>query len=434
MRFAFACNGYGMREPMFGAFRPDIAGQAPESVPERDAHDNQWSIHKNQTSSEGKPGTMSSITAEAVGQPVSASGLDSRDAQSESIALKSGSAGASAAPYEAGSAKVARTVPYPIVVAFSVVGFVIAAIVNVVFPQIAPVQFKQGQIWIFLLNGQEAYLFLLAALVVLYVIIGAVDARDPVAAGRYRYRAQFRFAMGLLLALWDVTGTKLQVLPQPFFPGPAQVLEPFVTDGSYIALNTFYSVRLFTAGFVSGVVLGVVTGVLIGWFARAYYWVFPLLKITGVIPAVAWMPFALTLMPTPFIAAVFLLLICSWFPVAFLTAQGIQSTPKMLVEASRTLGAHTPYILFHVAIPNAMPSIFTGIGMANSLSFLTLVISEMMGQPGGLGYYIDQAKAWSAYNEILAAIVVMAILFSLIMKLVEFIRGRVLRWQKGLVK
>ncbi|MEE8736174.1 ABC transporter permease [Bifidobacterium subtile] len=324
--------------------------------------------------------------------------------------------------------------PYPLMVLFTIAGFIIALAVNAAFPQRAAVTFEEGRLWIVLLNGKEAYRTLLIVLAAAYAIAGIFDSRKPETVRRFRSRAQFRFAMGLALALWDITGTKLQVLPQPFFPGPSQVLEAFLTEGGYIAINTFYSLRLFCTGFIVGVILGVATGVLIGWFARAYYWVFPLLKITGVIPAVAWMPFALTLMPTPFIAAVFLLVICSWFPVAFLTAQGIQSTPKMLIEASRTLGARTPYILFHVAVPHAMPSIFTGIGMANSLSFLTLVISEMMGQPGGLGYYIDQAKVWSAYNKILAVIVVMAVLFSLIMKLIELVRGRALRWQKGLVK
>ncbi|WP_223849863.1 ABC transporter permease [Bifidobacterium vespertilionis] len=353
--------------------------------------------------------------AAATDQPTAAATLPATDAQADRPAR--------------------RALPYPLTVAFTAAGFLIAALVNVFFPQVKPVEFEQGQLWIFLLNGEEAYRALLVILALLYVVIGVVDARrGPADVARFRERAQFRFAAGLALAVWDVTGTKLQTLPQPFFPGPSKVIEPFLTDGDYIALNTFYSVRLFAAGFIVGVFLGVVTGVIIGWFARAYYWVFPVLKITGVIPAVAWMPFALTLMPTPFIAAMFLLVICSWFPVAFLTAQGIQSTPKMLIEASRTLGADTPYILFHVAIPNAMPSIFTGIGMANSLSFLTLVISEMMGQPGGLGYYIDQAKSWSAYNEILTAIVVMAVLFSLIMKLIELVRGHVLRWQKGLIK
>lgn len=325
-------------------------------------------------------------------------------------------------------------IPYPLSIVLTASGFLLALLVNVVVPQVSAVDFKQGRVGIFLLTGQDLYQGLLVAFAAFYVIIGLVDVRGSARRERYRSRTQFRFAMGILLALWDVTGTKFQILPQPFFPGPSQVLEPFLSDGSYIALNTFYSIRLFTAGFVVGVALGVVTGILIGWSARAYYWIFPVLKITGVIPAVAWMPFALTLMPTPFVAAMFLLVICSWFPVAFFTSQGIKSTPRVLVEAARTMGASSTYILFHVAVPNAVPNIFTGIGMANSLSFLTLVISEMMGQPGGLGYYIDQAKAWSAYNEILTAIVIMAMLFSLIMRLIEVVRSRLLRWQKGLVR
>ena len=179
------------------------------------------------------------------------------------------------------------TVPYPMTIVFTVAGFIIAELVSLFFPQIAHVSFPQGQLWIFLLTGQEAYRALLVILAVVYAIAGIVDLHAADKREYYRSRAPFRFAMGVALALWDIAGTKLQTLPQPFFPGPAKVMEAFVTDGGYIVLNTLYSTRLFIAGFIVGVVLGVVTGVLIGWFDKAYYWVFPVLKITGVIPSVA---------------------------------------------------------------------------------------------------------------------------------------------------
>ena len=81
-----------------------------------------------------------------------------------------------------------------------------------------------------------------------------------------------------------------------------------------------------------------------------------------------------------------------------------------------------------------MPQIFTGISTANGFAFTTLVLSEMMGQPGGLGYYINASKVWSAYYKVFAAILVMAILFSAIMKVIGAIQGRALRWQKGVVR
>jgi NitT/TauT family transport system permease protein len=58
----------------------------------------------------------------------------------------------------------------------------------------------------------------------------------------------------------------------------------------------------------------------------------------------------------------------------------------------------------------------------------------MMGQPGGLGYYINVAKVWAAYYKIFAAILIMAILFSLILAILGAIRNYVLRWQRGQFK
>jgi NitT/TauT family transport system permease protein len=318
---------------------------------------------------------------------------------------------------------------------FSIVGFVIAILSNLFIPQISSgVKFKNYQIGGLTLNINSAYRIVLAALVILYLAIGIFSFFDKERQKKYRKRAPFRFAVGIALALWYLFGTKLQLLPQPFFPGPAGIIEAFLAESGFILQNTLYSLRLFAFGFILGVTFGVATGILIGWFPKAYYWVSPVLNITGVIPAVAWMPFALTLFPTPFASAVFLIVICVWFPVTSLTASGVQSTPKAQFEAARTLGGGTKYLVLHVAVPHAMPQIFTGINTANAFAFTTLVMAEMMGQPGGLGYYINASKVWSAYYKVFAAIIVMAILFSLITKAVSLIEARVLRWQRGLLK
>ena len=320
----------------------------------------------------------------------------------------------------------------------TVSGFIVAIAVNIFFPQKAAVEIKDYVLNIFGLNisltMNDAYIFLLAALAVFYLAAGLRSWGDKDSRKKYSKNAAFRFALGIALAVWDIGGTKLQLFAQPFFPGPAQVAEAYLADGEYVLQNTLYSLRLYAAGFSCGVLLGVGTGILIGWFPKVYYWVFPVLKITGVVPAVAWMPFALTLLPNSFTAAVFLIVICAWFQIAFLTAQGIQSTPKQSYEAARILGSNSADLIFHVAIPHAMPDILTGITSANAMAFTTLVMSEMLGQPGGLGYYINQSKVWSAYYKVLAAIVIMAVLFSLINHIIGRIQKHTLRWQEGVVK
>lgn len=319
--------------------------------------------------------------------------------------------------------------------AATIAGFLVAILVSLFFPQVATLDSVAYPISETVsITANQTYRLVLLFIVLLYIGIALFSSRDIDRREKFLSRVPFRFAIGLVVALWDILGTKLLLLPQPFFPGPSRIIESFLIEGGYILNNTLYSLRLFTVGFTVGVAFGVGTGILIGWFPKVYYWVYPVLKITGVIPAVAWMPFALTLFPTPFSAAAFLIVICAWFPVAFLTAQGIASTPRVHFEVAKTLGANTSYLVFRVAIPHAMPQIFTGISTANGFAFTTLVMSEMMGQPGGLGYYINASKVWSAYYKVFAAIIVMAILFSAIMKIIGRIQGYVLRWQRGLVK
>lgn len=303
----------------------------------------------------------------------------------------------------------------------TLIGFALAETVNLTVPDTQAV-------------NNIAYRFTLFGLILLYLGIAAFAWFDSERRAKFLNRAFFRLVMGITLAGWDLLSTKWAILPLPFFPGPSKVTGVVLEEFGFLLTNTGYSLRLFLLGFLSGIVLGVGTGILIGWFAKVHYWVFPVLKITGVVPAVAWMPFALTVFPTSFIAGVFLIAICAWFPVAFMTAQGMASTQKIYFEVARTLGAKQSYLLFHVALPNAVPQIFTGISTANGLAFTTLVVSEMMGAQGGLGYYINWAKAWSSYYKVYAAIIIMAVLFSLIMKGIAAIQNRLLIWQRGLVK
>jgi NitT/TauT family transport system permease protein len=207
-----------------------------------------------------------------------------------------------------------------------------------------------------------------------------------------------------------------------------------VEDWKMLLISSVYSLRLFLAGLLAGTALGIVSGILIGWNRQWFYWTFPFLKITGVIPAVAWIPIAMVVFPTSFIGGVFLIAVASWFPIAFMMAVGISSTPKAYYEVARTLGADERFLLFRIAIPNAMPSIFIGISTATSVSFATLVVSEMIGAKAGLGWYINWAKGWSAYAKVYAAIVIMAVAFSVILAAIDAVRDRILRWQKGLVK
>jgi NitT/TauT family transport system permease protein len=238
----------------------------------------------------------------------------------------------------------------------------------------------------------------------------------------------------LVLCIWEVITSGFRLLPLPYFPSPAAVLQSMIDDRAMLFDSTWHSLLLLLSGYALGVVCALITGVCIGWSSRAHYWGMPLLKVMGPIPATAWIPLAMVLSPSARFSAVALIALAVWFPVTMLTASGISNTRASYLDVARTLGAGQAYLIFRVAIPAAMPSIFIGLFMGLGTSFLTLVVAETVGVKSGLGWYVSWAQGWAEYGKVFAALVIMAAFFSTIMTVLFKVRDRILVWQKGVIK
>lgn len=236
----------------------------------------------------------------------------------------------------------------------------------------------------------------------------------------------------LLLCGWELITTGFRWLPLPYFPGPATVLQCMIDDRLVLFDSTWHSLRLLLSGYAMGVVLALFTGICIGWSSEIRYWGMPVLKVVGPIPATAWIPLAMVISPK--YAPIGLIALAVWFPVTMLTASGISNTRASYLDVARTLGASPAYLIFRVAIPAAMPSIFIGLFMGLGTSFLTLIVAETVGVKAGLGYYVSWAQGWAEYGKVFGALIIMAAFFSTIMTILFKVRDRVLVWQKGVIK
>lgn len=243
------------------------------------------------------------------------------------------------------------------------------------------------------------------------------------------------FSVGILiLVVMELLTAKFSILPLPYFPHPGQVIDVIITDRKMLFLSSVYSIRMLSVGYFLGAVLGLVTGTLIGWSEKFNYWLGPLQKVIGPIPATAWIPIAMTIFPTSFTASIFILTLAVWFPVTVMTSSGIANVKQSYFEVAQTLGAGKSYLIFRVALPAALPNIFVGLFMGLGMSFITLIVAEMLGVKAGLGWYINWAQGWAEYKKVYASLTVMSILFSAIISLLFRIRDRILMWQKGLIK
>jgi NitT/TauT family transport system permease protein len=273
-----------------------------------------------------------------------------------------------------------------------------------------------------------------AACLAAVALLGAGSASVGRVAARLRPAGQWLVAAPLLLLLWEGLTAKLGLLPPPFFAPPQSLVDVVYEDWSRLGLSTAYSLRLLAQGFLLGAAVGFGTGVWIGWSRVAGYWVHPVLRFLGPVPASALLPLAFFFAPSSHSAAVFLVALATFFPVAVLTWSGVASVHKSYYDVARTLGASETFLVLRVAIPAALPQVFVGLFMGLGASFSVLVTAEMMGVKAGLGWYLQWAQGWAAYPNMYAALLVMAVLCSGLITLLFAVRDRALSWQKGTVK
>jgi len=267
------------------------------------------------------------------------------------------------------------------------------------------------------------------------VFFGTLAADYLGAAGRaLRLRAPWLLALGAFFALWEVATAKFAWLPLPFFPPPQAIVEVYTDDLPKLLDSVLASVKLQLGGYVIGAALGFVTGVSIGWSRAVGYWVHPVLRFIGPLPATAWLPIAFFTFPSSWSASTFLIALATGFPVTVLTWSGVASVSSAYYDVARTLGAKPSFLVLKVAIPAALPHVFVGLFMGLGSSFAVLVVAEMIGVKAGLGWYLQWAQGWAAYANMYAALIVMSLLCSGAITLLFWTRDRLLVWQKETVK
>ena len=241
-------------------------------------------------------------------------------------------------------------------------------------------------------------------------------------------------AFFLTLGVVDVLTLKTGILELPFIPSPDKILASYILYPDQVIEGFIASMKLLFTGFAIGAVTGFLSGVLMGWSKICNYWLTPILKLIGPLPTAALLPIAVVIMPSNHAAGLFLIALSVWFPLTLMLSSSIKATDKRKIEVARVLGASEFYILTHVALPSSLPAIFDGLFMGLSGSFGGLVVAEMLGVKSGLGWYLTWAKNWSDYGRVFSTTGIFIIVFFLLIQVLFFIRDRVMKWQKGLVR
>ncbi|WP_369634120.1 ABC transporter permease [Nocardia sp. JMUB6875] len=236
------------------------------------------------------------------------------------------------------------------------------------------------------------------------------------------------------ILVWEYSTAKTGWLEPPHFASPQQMLLVFWEDGGLLLSCTWHSLLLLVTGFSIGAVGGLLTGIATGWSKNVAYWTHPILLTLGPVPPATILPLVFILFPSTYLGSVFMVALGVWFPVSFLTRVGVSGVARGYFDVAQTLGASNRFLIWRVAVPGALPSIFTGLFMGLCASLTALAVAELLGVKNGLGWYIQWTKGWAAYPRMYAAIVIMIVVCCTAIVGLLRLRNRALAWQKDLVR
>lgn len=223
-----------------------------------------------------------------------------------------------------------------------------------------------------------------------------------------------------LFGFWYLASTN-NWFGSKILPTPAAVYQAYGTwiNGAYTSLDSFQgtwvssmeaSMERVLIGFLIASLAGIIIGLAVGRSRAMELVMDPTIQALRPIPVTAWVPFSLIFFGISPISAIGLVVIAAFFPVMVNTATACKHVPKSLIRAARTLGASEFKILVTVVIPYATPTIMAGLRLGLGMSWVALIVAEMVGVKSGLGYVLWQAYYWNRTDMLIATVITIGLL------------------------
>lgn len=204
--------------------------------------------------------------------------------------------------------------------------------------------------------------------------------------------------------------------PKAGVPPPSQVFakaweqlsNPFYDAGPNdkgIGIQIGYSIYRVLTGYFLAALVAIPFGFLIGMSQVAYKAFNPFIQVLRPISPLAWMPLALFIIGDSEASAIFVIFICSIWPMLINTAFGVAGVREDWVNVARTHELGPIKTAFTVILPAAAPTILTGMRISIGIAWLVIVAAEMLVGGTGIGYYV-----WNEWNNLDLTSVVFSIL------------------------
>jgi sulfonate transport system permease protein len=261
------------------------------------------------------------------------------------------------------------------------------------------------------------------------------DAMTPERASSARLRRYAGPALGLLLPVGLAVAWEIAVWAGlsngRLVPPPTKIFATIteLAKSGELSRHIIATLSRVASGFAVGVVAGTLLGAISGYWSLARRLLDPTIQALRAIPSLAWVPLFILWLGIFETSKIALIAAGVFFPVYLGVMGAILSVDRKIVEVGRIFRLSGPAMIRRILLPAVLPAYVVALRVGLGLGWMFVVAAELMGASEGLGYLLLDGQQLGKPAQILAAIVIFALLGKATDWLIEIATAPLLRWQ-----
>ena len=217
--------------------------------------------------------------------------------------------------------------------------------------------------------------------------------------------------LALFVALWALIAKQGGRIPDPLTVGAAAAkifADPFYSKGPNdqgIGWNILSSLRRVGIGFGLAALVGIPLGFAIGRFRFVSGMAAPIIALLKPVSPLAWLPIGLLVFKAANPAAIYVIFVCSLWPMIVNTAVGVRQIPQDYLNVARVLNLSEWKVFTKILFPAVLPYMITGVRLSIGVAWLVIVAAEMLTGGVGIGFWV-----WDEWNNLKVEHIIIAII------------------------
>lgn len=212
----------------------------------------------------------------------------------------------------------------------------------------------------------------------------------------------------------------------------AETWQRWVLGGGFVE-DFLPSLWRLLGGFAIAVVVGILAGTVLGLVKPLEVALRPLTEAARAVPGAALLPLAMMFFGTGEAMKVVMIAFISVWPVMLNTIDGVRSVDPALRNVMRSYRLTRMDQFRFGFLPQATPQVFAGARISLAISIAVMVVVEMFGTPGGIGYFIRHSQSTFKIVDMWTGLLVLIIFGYLINLIFRVLETRILSWHHRMV-